>query len=173
VRTLFEEVTLLAWVGLPDDPEQQRKRAIRVALAVYRAARDRKYELPREAKQLLKNVRGRAATKPPSMKDRAVQLDASERSGSGGQEFWVSHISHADMLSDIVHPRFLGPDFTDPMTRELLGFEAVVYGHQYLSLGIVSAARLSDQNRLADRAKAAIERIHETETKELNRLLKK
>jgi hypothetical protein len=35
------------------------------------------------------------------------------------------------------------------MIRELLDFEALVYGHQYLSLSIVSIVPLSHQNALA------------------------
>ena len=76
------------------------------------------------------------------------------------------------MLSDIVHPGLLGPDFTDPMTRELLGFEAIAYGHQYLALGAVAAARLADLNGLERRVLVAYSRIHETQTRELKRLIK-
>lgn len=87
-------------------------------------------------------------------------------------EFWASHIDHYNLLSNVVHPGFLGPDFTDPMTRELLGFETLAYGHQYLVLGTVSAVRLSDQNPLPDRAQAAYARIHTTQEAELRRLVR-
>jgi hypothetical protein len=36
VRTLFEEVTLLAWVAAPDDAEAQLRRMTRVALILFR-----------------------------------------------------------------------------------------------------------------------------------------
>jgi hypothetical protein len=58
------------------------------------------------------------------------------------------------------------------MTRELLGFEALVFGHQYLTLSIVSVVRLSDHNSLADRAQAAYGRIHSQEMVEMKRLFK-
>jgi hypothetical protein len=61
VRTLFEEVTLLAWIEVPDDPEQQRNRAIRVALGVYRDAQRRGYELPPDAKRLMREAVGELA----------------------------------------------------------------------------------------------------------------
>jgi hypothetical protein len=58
------------------------------------------------------------------------------------------------------------------MTCELLGFEALVYGHQYLSLSIVSIARLSNQNALPARAQDALARIHDQEMEELQRLIR-
>lgn len=68
VRSLFEEVTMLAWVAAPDDPEAQRRRATRVALDQFRRARHRKQTLPPDAEKLLKHTTGRAAKKPPSSK---------------------------------------------------------------------------------------------------------
>jgi hypothetical protein len=49
---------------------------------------------------------------------------------------------------------------------------ALVYGHQYLSLSIVSIVRLSDQNALAARAQDAFARIHDQELEELQRLIR-
>jgi hypothetical protein len=46
------------------------------------------------------------------------------------------------------------------------------YGHQYLTLSIVSIVGLSDQSALADRAQAASGRNHEHEMSELNRLIR-
>jgi hypothetical protein len=58
--------------------------------------------------------------------------------------------------------------FTDEMTRELLGFEALVFGHQYLTLSIV---RLSNQNASAASAQEAFGRTHRQEMDELRRLI--
>ncbi len=172
VRTLFEDTTLLAWMSLPDDPGQQRDRTIRAVLGFYRDARNKGYCVPPDAHQLLRDTVGSAAKKTPSMENRARQLDDKERSTPDGKEFWVTHLAHVELLNRYVHANIGGPNFTDPMSRELLGFEALVYAHQYLTLSIVSAVRLSDQNKLAARAQATYERIHETEQKELRRLIK-
>jgi hypothetical protein len=59
------------------------------------------------------------------------------------------------------------------MTRELLGYQALASGHQYLANGVVAAARLSGQSRLARRALDAFGRIHTTQMEELERLTKK
>jgi hypothetical protein len=171
VRTLFEDTTLLAWIGVPDDPGQQRDRAIRAVLGFYRDARNKGYRLPPDADQLLRETSGAAAKRMPSMENRVRQLDDKERCTPGGKEFWVTHLAHVELLNDYVHANLAGPNFTDPMTRELLGFEALVYGHQYLTLGIVSAVRLSGQNKLAARAQNAYERLHEREQEELRRLV--
>jgi hypothetical protein len=58
------------------------------------------------------------------------------------------------------------------MTRELLGFEALVFGHQYLTLSVVSIVRLSNQNALAGRAQTAFAKIHSQELAELQRLIR-
>jgi hypothetical protein len=172
VRTIYEEATLLGWINLDGDPERERDRAIRVALQIYRDARNRGYTLPPDGKRLLETTEGPAAKKAPSLADRTRQLDAMERRAPEGREFWVSHLGHVAMLADVVHPGFLGPTFTDQMTRELLGFNAIAHGHQYLVLGSVAAANLSDQRRLARRAQDAYARIHPTQRDELERLIK-
>ena len=173
VRTLYEDATLLAWCAAPDDSEEQAPRVLRVLLDYYRRVRDKGRTLPPDAEQMLKQTSGAAARKPPSMEDRARQLDDDERGKQGGKPFWVSHLGHVEMLNAYVHAELGGaPHFVDPMTRELLGFEALVYGHQYLSLSIVSIVRLSDQNALAARAQDAFARIHDQELKELQRLIR-
>jgi hypothetical protein len=170
VRTLFEDTTLLAWMALPDDPQQQATRAIQVLRGFYSDARNRGLTLPLDAIHLLTAVTGSAARKPPSMEDRVRQLDKHERS-SGGKEFWTTHLDHVALLNDYVHANLSGPGFPDPVKRELLGFSALFYGHQYLALGIVSAVRLSDQNRLATQAQAAYERTHQAQSHQLERLV--
>lgn len=170
-RTLLEEVAQLSWVAIPDDAEAQKVRATRVAVGIFRKAKAEGHPLPSDAERLLRNVRASAAKAMPSFKDQLKQLDANERK-SDGKEFWVSHAGQYGMLNDVVHPGALGPDFTDPMTRELFGFNAIVYGHQYLSLGIVSAVRLSDQSARSDRAQAAYGRVQPTQQAELKRLIK-
>jgi hypothetical protein len=172
VRTLFEEVTLLAWVAAPDDAEAQLRRMTRVALVVFREAKARGAALPSDAARLLRETTGSAAKKPPSFRDQLKQLDAKEAKAPDGKLFWETHAAHYDLLSDVVHPGFLGPEFSDPMTHELLGFEALAYGHQYLVIGTVSAVRLADQNALADSAQAAYERVHGVQDAELRRLIK-
>ena len=170
VRTLFEDTTLLAWMGLPDDAAQQATRAVRVLRAFYIEKRNRGMRLPTDAEHLLKAVSGSAAKNPPSMEDRVTLLDKHERS-SGGKEFWATHLHNVALSNGFVHANVAGPDFPDPVRRELLGFSALFYGHQYLSLGIVSAVRLSGQNELAARAQAAYERTHRAESEELERLI--
>jgi hypothetical protein len=170
VRTLFEDTTLLAWMSVPDDAEQQTARAIRVLRALYNDARNKGTRLPADAEQMLNVVTGAAARNPPSMEDRVRQLDEDERS-SDGEEFWSTHLDHISLLNDYVHANLSGPDFPNPVNRELLGFSVLFYGHQYLTLGIVSAVRLSGHNRLASRAQAAYERTHKEQSEELQRLV--
>lgn len=172
VRTVLEELTLLAWIAAPDKADTQSKRAIRVVLQIYRDAKSKGFELPSDGENLFRQTKGRAAKKPPSFKDRLKSLDDVERNSPDGKEFWLSHLGHHELLSEVVHEGFLGPNFTDPMTRELLGFEAIVYCHQYLVLGIVCAARLSDQSRIAELAQAAYARNKPMQDEELKRLIK-
>jgi hypothetical protein len=173
VRTLFEDATVLAWMAEPEGSDEQAQRATQVLIAFYRDARNKGHALPPDAEQLMKDTTGRASRKPPSMEDRVRQLDEYERASADGKAFWASHLDHVEMLNAYVHSRLDGDAyFTDPMTRELLGFEALVYGHQYLTLSVVSIVRLSDQNALAVRAQAAFGRIHDQELAELKRLIK-
>lgn len=173
VRTLYEDATLLAWCAAPNDSEEQAPRVLRVLLDYYRRVRDKGYALPADAEKMLKETTGGLARKPPSMEDRARQLDDDEGGKHDGRRFWVSHLGHVEMLNAYVHAELGGvPHFVDPMTRELLGFEALVYGHQYLSLSIVSIVRLSNQNALATRAQDAFARIHDQELEELQRLIR-
>jgi hypothetical protein len=107
------------------------------------------------------------------MEDRARQLDDDERAKKDGIPFWVTHLDHVRMLNDYVHSELGGaPHFTDPMTREPFGFEALVFGHRYLTLSVVNVVRLSGQDALAKRAQDAFARIHGQETTELNRLIR-
>jgi hypothetical protein len=173
VRTLFEDATLLAWCAVPDDSEQQAPRTLRVLLEYYRRVQAKGHRLPADAAQLLKDTTGARARKPPSMEDRVRQLDDDEGAKEDGTPFWMSHLGHVELLNAYVHSELGGtPHFVDPMTRELLGFEALVYGHQYLSLSIVSIVRLSNQNALAIRAQDAFARIHDKELEELQRLIR-
>jgi hypothetical protein len=122
---------------------------------------------------MLKQTSGPAARKPPSMEDRARQLDLDEHAQDDGQPFWASHLSHVELLNSYVHAELGGaPHFVDPMTRELLGFEVLVFGHQYLTLSIVSVVRLSGQNALAKRAQDAFGRMHAQEEAQLDRLIR-
>jgi hypothetical protein len=127
VRTSFEDATLLAWMAEPEGSDEQAQRVTQVLIAFYRDARNKGHALPPDAEQLMKDTTGRASRKPPSMEDRVRQLDEYERASAGGKAFWASHLDHVEMLNGYVHSR-LGGDthFTDPMTRELLGFEALV-----------------------------------------------
>ena len=50
-----------------------------------------------------------------------------------------AHLCLASSLLPSDAPR----QFTDPVTRELLGFEALVFGHQYLTLSLVGVAASS------------------------------
>jgi hypothetical protein len=173
VRTVFEDTTLLAWLAMPDDSEEQAPRVTRVLLQFYRDARNKGQALPPDADKLLKTTTGAAAKKLPSWEDRVRQLDADEAIKPGGKQFWGTHTGHVELLNDYVHSHLAGTgQFIDPMTRELLGFEALVFGHQYLTLSIVSIVRLSNQNALADRAHAAFARIHNQEMTEMRRLFK-
>jgi hypothetical protein len=173
VRSLYEDATLLAWCAMPDDREKQAARVLRVLLDYYRTARHKGRGLPPDAEKMLDRTTGPAARKPPSMEDRARQLDDDEDGKDDGKRFWTSHLDHVGMLNSYVHAELGGAvHFVDPMTRELLGFEALVYGHQYLSLSVVSIVRLSDQNALARRAQDAFGRIHDQEIAELNRLMR-
>jgi hypothetical protein len=110
-----------------------------------------------DAVQLVKTTTGAAARNPPSWEDRVRQLDADEADKQEAKPFWASHVAHVAILNDYVHSHPAGTGrFTDPITRELLGFEALVFGHQYLTLSLVSVVRLSNQKRLADRAQTAL-----------------
>ena len=130
-------------------------------------------KLPPDAVKLLNTTTGAAARRPPSWEDRVRQLDADEASKQRGTPFWTTHVQHVELLNDYVHSNLGGTgQFIDPMTRKLLGFEALVYGHQYLTLSIVSIVRLSNHNSLANRAQTAYERIHRQEVAELQRLIK-
>jgi hypothetical protein len=108
------------------------------------------------------------------MEDRAKQLDEDERKNTeSGKAFWETHLDHVELLNDFVHAELGGsPIFTDPMTRELLGFEALVYAHQYLSLSIVSVVRLTGLDKPSEQAQAAFAPIHDTGMQELRRLVK-
>lgn len=171
VRTLFEDATLLAWMAIPDDPAKQAPRVLQVVLQFYRDAQNKGQTLPPDAAKLLKATTGAAAKRPPSWEDRVKQLDADEAGKAGGKPFWATHVDHVEMLNDYVHSHPGGTgQFSAAMTRELLGFEALVFGHQYLTLSVVSVVRLSDQNALADRAQAAFARIHNQEMSEIRRL---
>jgi hypothetical protein len=173
VRTLYEDATLLGWCAAPDDSEKQAPRVLRVLLDYYRRAKHKDRTLPPDAEQMLKKTSGAPARKPPSMEDRARQLDDDERSKQAGKPFWASHLDHVEMLNAYVHAELGGaPQFVDPMTRELLGFEALVFGHQYLTLSVVSIVRLSNQNALAGRAQTAFAKIHSQELAELQRLIR-
>jgi hypothetical protein len=172
-RTLFEDCTLLSWCAIPKDSTDQAPRVLRVLLDYYRRAQNKGAKLPPDAVLLLKTARGTAARRPPSMEDRVKQLDADEGAKADGKAFWTSHLDHVALLNDYVHAELGGGGrFTDPMTRELLGFEALVFSHQYLSLGIVSIVRLSGQDALAARAQQAFGRMHDQEMRELHRLIK-
>jgi hypothetical protein len=171
-RTLYEDATLLAWCAVSDDAQQQAARVSRILLDYYRTVRNKGRALPPDADAMLKQVTGAAARRPPSMEDRACQLDEHERS-TDGKPFWATHLDHVSMLNDYVHAELGGaPRFIDPMTRELLGFEVLMYSHQYLTLSIVSVVRLSDQNALAKRAQEAYDRVHPETNAELNRLIR-
>jgi hypothetical protein len=173
VRTLFEDATLLAWMALPDDSDDQAQRVMRVMLQFYREAVNRGREVPPDAVELLKATTGAAARKPPSWEDRVRQVDADERAKPGGKPYLSSHIGHVEMLNNYVHSHLGGTgQFTDPMTRELLGFEALYYSHQYLVMSIVNIARLTDQEALADRAQAAYARTRRQEAAEFQRLFR-
>jgi hypothetical protein len=173
VRTLFEDATLLAWMAMPDDSTKQAPRAMQVLLRFYKDARNKGRTLPPDAVKLLNTTTGAAARNPPSWEDRVKQLDADEARKQGGKPFWATHVDHVEILDDYVHSHLAGTgQFIDPMTRELLGFEALVFGHQYLTLSIVSLVRLSNHNALADRAQAAFARIHAQEMAEMRRLFK-
>jgi hypothetical protein len=172
-RTLFEDCTLLSWCAIPNDSTHQAPRVLRVLLGYYRRAQNMGAKLPPDAVQLLKTTTGTAARRPPSMEDRVKQLDADESAKTDGKAFWMSHLDHVAVLNDYVHSELGGGGrFTDPMTRELLGFEALVFSHQYLTLGIVSTVRLTEQDVLAARAQEAFGRIHDQEMRELSRLIK-
>jgi|tagenome__1003787_1003787.scaffolds.fasta_scaffold20988621_3 hypothetical protein len=173
VRTLFEDATLLAWMAIPNDSEKQAPRVLQVMLRFYKEAVHKGLSLPPDAEELLKTTTGAAARNPPSWEDRVRQLDADEADKEDGKPFWATHVAHVEMLNDYVHSHPGGTgQFTDPMTRELLGFEALVFGHQYLTLSVVSVVRLSNQNALAARAQAAFARIHAQEMNEMRRLFK-
>lgn len=173
VRTLFEDATLLAWMAVPDESEVQTRRTTQVIVSYYKDIMHKGPALPPDAAALVKTTTGKAARKPPSWEDRVRQLDVDEQTKADGKPFWASHVDHVEMLNDYVHSGLGGSgQFTDPMTRELLGFEALVFGHQYLTLSVVSIVRLSDQNALAARAQAAFARVHGQEMSELNRLLR-
>ena len=173
MRTLFEDATLLAWMAIPDDSEKQAPRVIQVLLDFYRTALAKGKLIPPDAVGLLRHTAGKTARKPPSWEDRVRQLDADEAKKSDGTLFWGTHTDHVDLLNGYVHSDVgAAIIFPDSMTRELLGFQSLVYGHQYLSLSIVSIARLSNQNALAKRAQEAYDRIHHQERTELYRLLK-
>jgi hypothetical protein len=173
VRTLFEDTTLLAWMAMPDDSDDQAPRVMQALLHFYKDARNKGQKLPPDAVKLLNTTTGAAARNPPSWENRVQQLDADEASKQGGKPFWATHVGHVALLNDYVHSHLGGTgQFIDPMTRELLGFEALVFGHQYLTLSIVSLVRLSDQTALADRAQATFARIHAQEMAEMKRLLK-
>jgi hypothetical protein len=169
VRTLFEDATLLAWMAIPNDSTDQAPRVTRVVLDYYRDTQNKRQPLPSDAHHLLRNTTGKAARKPPSWEDRVRQLDEDEGRKDGGKPFWASHVDHVAVLNQYVHSHLGGSvTFTDEMTRELLGFEALVFGHQYLTLSIV---RLSNQNASAASAQEAFGRTHRQEMDELRRLI--
>jgi hypothetical protein len=171
VRTLFEDATLLSWMAIPNDSEDQVRRVVRVLVDYYRDARNQGKSIPPDAEQLLKDTTGKDARKPPSWEDRVSQLDDDEHRKEDGRPFWDSHKAHVEFLNDYVHSSLGGSgQFTDAMTRELLGYEALVYGHQYLTLSIVAIARLSNQNEMCDEAQGAFAEIHGREMEELRRL---
>jgi hypothetical protein len=60
-----------------------------------------------------------------------------------------AHLCLASSLLPSDAPR----QFTDPITRELLGFEALVLGHQYLTLSLVSVAASSARSAAAIHAR--------------------
>jgi hypothetical protein len=172
VRTLYEDASLLAWCAAPDAPTKQASRVFRVLVDYYRRAKQRHEVIPPDADLMLRETSGRAARKPPSMEDRARQLDADEGAKSDGQPFWTSHLDHVAMLNEYVHAELGGaPQFVQPKFRELLGFEALVYGHQYLTLSLISTVRLSDLNVLAKRAQRVFDGIHGQEMTQLDRLM--
>jgi hypothetical protein len=171
VRTLFEDATLLAWLSMQEDAEPQASRVKQVLLQYYRECQYRGESIPPDAVALIRNAHGKAARKPPSWEDRVKQLDEQERRTVNGKPFWSSHTELVDRLNPYVHSDLSGAvRYTDPRLRELLGFQAVVYGYQYLSLSVVSVARLSDQHALGARAQAAYDRGHTSKMKELRRL---
>jgi hypothetical protein len=173
VRTLFEDATLLSWMAIPNESGDQVRRVVRVLVDYYRDARNQGNTIPPDAEQLLRDTTGKDARKPPSWEDRVSQLDEDEHRKENGKPFWDSHKAHVEFLNDYVHSSVGGSgQFTDAMTRELLGYEALVFGHQYLTLSIVAIARLSNQNEMCDEAQAAFGVIHDQETEELRRLFK-
>lgn len=172
VRTLFEDLTLLAWMALPDDPNNQASRVRRTLLQFYREAVNKGGAIPPDGAGLLKVTTGKEARKPPSWEARVAQLEADEGAKPGGKGFWTSHIAHVEMLNDYVHSNLSGTgQFIGPIWRELLGFEALVYGNEYLLGSIIGVARLAGQDELAHRARAAYDRTHDGDMAELERLM--
>jgi hypothetical protein len=169
VRTLLEDTSYLAWVATPGDPEKQTRRMLRGVLAFYRAAEQNGVKLPPAAKTLVRETTGKAARKPPSFEDRLRQLDKHEEE-TGGEQFWRSHAGQIAVSNDHVHTTMAGPMFGISKAHELLGFSTLAYGHQYLTLGAVSAARVAGLDQMAERFTEAYRRVVDLQRRQLGKL---
>ncbi|MBX5468875.1 MAG: hypothetical protein IRZ21_03150 [Thermoleophilaceae bacterium] len=172
VRPVLEMTAWLAWpFSTPNDAEQ-RRRLIRLLLQGYRDARNRGAELPPDAEKLLAETTGSAARRPVAFQQMLKDLDEIERNTEGGKEYWVSHADHFVWASQHVHPSFYGPlvRIGSMEPNELVGVNAVVYGHQYLAISAATcaiAAELQDLKRRVEERYAAVAEIQQAELERL------
>ena len=84
----------------------------------------------------------------------------------------MSHADHFDYATGHVHPSFHGPLFNleRPAPFELLGVDAVVYGHQYLAISGATCAILAELDRLKRNLEASLESVAALQREELERL---
>lgn len=172
VRSLLEMTAWLAWPFSTSNAGQQRERLIRLLLQGYRDARNRGAQLPPDVVTLLSNTSGKAARKPVDFQQMLKDLDKLERETEGGKEYWVSHSQNFEWASQHVHPSLYGPLVgVDNLERnELLGVNALVYGHQYLAMAGVTCAIAASLEELKSRVEHRYGSVAGLQRKELERL---
>jgi len=172
VRPLLEMTAWLAWPFSTSSESRQRERLIRLLLQGYRDAQNRGVQLPPDAAKLLASARGRAARRPPDFQQMLKDLDELERKTPEGQEYWVSHAKNFEWASHHVHPGLYGPlvSLDKLETNELVGVNALVFGHQYLAMSAVTCAIAANLEYLKTQIEHRYESVVELQRREIERL---
>jgi hypothetical protein len=171
VRPLLEMTAWLGWPFSTSNEHEQRERLIRLLLQGYRDARNRGARLPADVVTLLASTTGKAARRPVEFQQMLKDLDELERKTEGGQEYWVSHYKNFEWASRHVHPSLYGPlvrlDGSD--RNELLGLNALIYGHQYLAMAAVTCAIAANFEELKSRVEHRYTSVTDLQQTELGR----
>lgn len=173
LRPLLEMTAWIAWPFSLSREGQQKQRLVQLLLQGYRDARNRGVELPADVVRLLAETTGRSARKPVDFRQMLKDLDALERRSEDGTEYWVSHAENFELASQHVHSSLYGPFLggDSGAANELLGVNALVYGHQYLAMSGVTCAIAADLGELKARIERRFASVTSAQHDELDRFV--